>query len=44
MATHDRDIVNKLKNRVIEISNEQISQEIYEGGYGDVVEYSQMFM
>ena len=44
MATHEREIVNTLKKRVIEISNGKISKDVYEGGYDDEVEYSQIFI
>lgn len=44
MATHEREIVNALKKRVIEISEGQISKDVYEGGYDDEVEYSQIFI
>ena len=44
MATHEREIVNALKKRVIEISNGKISKDVYEGGYDDEVEYSQVFI
>ena len=44
MATHGREIVNALKKRVIEISNGKISKDVYEGGYDDEVEYSQVFI
>ena len=44
MATHEREIVNTLKKRVIEISNGQISKDVHEGGYDDEVEYSQVFI
>ncbi len=33
MATHDRDIVDKMKNRVIELSNGSIVRDDIEGGY-----------
>jgi len=44
MATHEREIVNTLKKRVIEISNGQVSKDVHEGGYDDEVEYSQIFI
>ena len=44
MATHEREIVNALKKRVIEISGGQISKDVYEGGYDDEVEYSHVFI
>lgn len=44
MATHEREIVNALKKRVIEISEGRISKDVYEGGYDDEVEYSQIFI
>lgn len=44
MATHEREIVNTLKKRVIEISNGKISKDVHEGGYDDEVEYSQIFI
>ena len=44
MATHEREIVNALKKRVIEISDGQISKDVYEGGYDDELEYSQIFI
>ena len=44
MATHEREIVNALKKRVIEISSGQISKDVYEGGYDDEVEYSHVFI
>ncbi len=33
MATHDRDIVDKMKNRVVELSNGSIVRDDIEGGY-----------
>ena len=44
MATHEREIVNTMKKRVIEISNGQISKDVNEGGYDDEIEYSQVFI
>ena len=44
MATHEREIVNTLKKRVIEISGGQISKDVNEGGYDDEIEYSQVFI
>lgn len=44
MATHEREIVNTLQKRVIEISNGQVSKDVHEGGYDDEVEYSQVFI
>lgn len=44
MATHEREIVNALKKRVVEISEGRISKDVYEGGYDDEVEYSQIFI
>ena len=44
MATHEREIVNTLKKRVIEISSGQISKDVNEGGYDDEIEYSQVFI
>lgn len=44
MATHEREIVNTLKKRVIEIKEGEISKDVYEGGYDDEVEYSQIFI
>lgn len=44
MATHEREIVNALKKRVIEISAGQISKDVYEGGYDDELDYSQIFI
>lgn len=44
MATHEREIVNTLKKRVIEITNGEITKDIHEGGYDDEMEYSQIFI
>lgn len=44
MATHEREIVNTLQKRVIEISNGQISKDVCGGGYDDEIEYSQIFI
>ena len=44
MATHEREIVNTMKKRVIEISNGQISKDMHEGGYDDEMEYAQVFI
>jgi len=44
MATHEREIVNALKKRVIEITDGTISKDAYEGGYDDEMEYSQVFV
>lgn len=44
MATHEREIVNTMKKRVIEISNGQVSKDVHEGGYDNEMEYSQIFI
>lgn len=44
MATHEREIVNTMKKRVIEISNGQVSKDVHEGGYDDEMEYAQVFI
>lgn len=44
MATHEREIVNTLKKRVIEITHGSITKDIYEGGYDDEMEYSQILV
>ncbi|PHV71263.1 cell division ATP-binding protein FtsE [Sporanaerobium hydrogeniformans] len=44
MATHEREIVNSLKKRVIEIREGNIVKDIQEGGYDDEMEYSQVFI
>lgn len=44
VATHEREIVNAMKMRVIEISDGRISRDIREGGYEDEMEYSQVFI
>ncbi len=44
VATHERDIVSAMKKRVIEISEGRISKDMREGGYGDEMEYSQVFI
>lgn len=44
MATHEREIVNTMKKRVIEISNGKISKDVHEGGYDDEMEYSEVFI
>ena len=44
MATHEREIVNALKKRVIEITDGNITKDIHEGGYDDEMEYSQVFV
>lgn len=42
MATHEREIVNALQKRVIEISSGQIYKDVQGGGYDDEVDYSQI--
>ncbi|MGL4345578.1 MAG: cell division ATP-binding protein FtsE [Cellulosilyticaceae bacterium] len=42
IATHEREIVNTLKKRVIEVGNGMIVKDIHEGGYDDEVEYHQI--
>ncbi|MDF2876961.1 MAG: cell division ATP-binding protein FtsE [Clostridia bacterium] len=44
MATHEREIVNTLKKRVIEITNGSVTKDMHEGGYDDEMEYSQVFV
>lgn len=44
MATHEREIVNTLRKRVIEISNGCIAKDVHGGGYDDEMEYSQVFI
>ncbi len=44
MATHEREIVNTMKKRVIEISNGRVSKDVYEGGYDDEAQYSEIFI
>lgn len=44
VATHERDIVSAMRMRVIEIEEGRISKDIREGGYGDEIEYSQVFI
>ena len=39
MATHEREIVNTMKKRVIEVSDGMIVKDIYDGGYDDEVAY-----
>lgn len=39
IATHERDIVNTLKKRVIEVSDGMIIKDIHEGGYDDEMAY-----
>ncbi|MGL4799782.1 MAG: cell division ATP-binding protein FtsE [Cellulosilyticaceae bacterium] len=42
IATHEREIVNTLKKRVIEVSDGMIIKDIHEGGYDDEVAYRQV--
>lgn len=42
IATHEREIVNTLKKRVIEVGSGMIIKDIREGGYDDEVEYHQL--
>ncbi len=44
IATHERDIVNAMKKRVIEVSEGMIIKDIYEGGYDDEVAYRKISM
>lgn len=44
IATHEREIVNTMKKRVIEISGGEISKDVREGGYDDELEYSLLFV
>lgn len=44
MATHEREIVNTMKKRVIEISGGKVSKDVYEGGYDDEAQYSEIFI
>ncbi len=44
MATHEREIVNSLKKRVIEIKDGNVAKDLQEGGYDDEMEYSQIFI
>ncbi|MEG0012907.1 MAG: cell division ATP-binding protein FtsE [Cellulosilyticaceae bacterium] len=40
MATHEREIVNTMKKRVIEVSDGMISKDIHDGGYDDEMAYN----
>ncbi|WP_053983279.1 cell division ATP-binding protein FtsE [Niameybacter massiliensis] len=42
VATHEREMVNLLKKREIEVSNGIIVKDTYEGGYHDEVEYREV--
>ncbi|MGL4736350.1 MAG: cell division ATP-binding protein FtsE [Cellulosilyticaceae bacterium] len=42
IATHEREIVNTLKKRVIEVGSGKIIKDIREGGYDDEMEYHQI--
>lgn len=42
IATHEREIVNALKKRVIEVGSGTIIKDIHEGGYDDEMEYHQL--
>ena len=42
VATHERDIVNLMKKREIEISSGMIVKDVYEEGYEDEMEYHQV--
>lgn len=44
MATHEREIVNALKKRVIEITDGYVTKDLHEGGYDDEMEYAQVFV
>lgn len=39
MATHEREIVNTMKRRVIEVSDGMIAKDIQDGGYDDEMAY-----
>lgn len=40
MATHEREIVNTMKKRVIEVSDGMIAKDIHDGGYDDEMAYN----
>lgn len=42
IATHEREIVNLMKKREIEISSGMVVRDVYEEGYEDEVEYHQV--
>ncbi|MDU6852940.1 MAG: cell division ATP-binding protein FtsE [Zhenhengia sp.] len=42
VATHEREIVNLMKKREIEVNSGMIVKDIYEEGYGDEMEYHQV--
>lgn len=42
VATHEREIVNMMKKRVIEVNSGMIVKDLHEGGYEDEVEYHQV--
>lgn len=42
VATHEREIVNLMKKREIEISSGMVVRDVYEEGYEDEVEYHQV--
>lgn len=42
VATHEREIVNTLKKRVLEVSEGMIIKDLYEGGYDDEMEHHQI--
>lgn len=44
MATHEREIVNTMQKRVVELNNGQISKDVREGGYDDEMDYSALFV
>lgn len=44
VATHEREIVNTMKKRVIEVSEGMIIKDIHEGGYDDEMAYHQIPM
>lgn len=44
IATHEREIVNAMKKRVLEVSDGMIVKDIHEGGYDDEMAYHQVPM
>lgn len=42
VATHEREIVNLMKKREIEVNSGMIVKDIYEEGYEDEMEYHQV--
>lgn len=44
MATHDREIVNTLHKRVVELTKGQISKDVMGGGYDNEMDYSTLFV